>query len=52
MTQNKPTILYKLKLFLLALLGYCCIFLMPASFSRFWACSFGPSSPVKVSTVH
>jgi hypothetical protein len=32
MTQNKPTILYKLKLFLLALLGYCCIFLMPAIF--------------------
>jgi Zn-dependent protease with chaperone function len=32
MTQNKPTILYKLRLFLLALLGYCCIFLMPAIF--------------------
>jgi Zn-dependent protease with chaperone function len=32
MTPIKPTMLYKLKLFLLVLVGHCCIFLMPAIF--------------------
>ncbi|HEU4872298.1 MAG TPA: M48 family metallopeptidase [Pyrinomonadaceae bacterium] len=32
MTQIKPTMLYKLKLFLLALVGYCYILLLPAIF--------------------
>lgn len=32
MTQNKPTVLYTLKLFLLALVGYCYIFSVPAIF--------------------
>ena len=35
MTQIKPTMGYKLKVFLLALLGYCYIFLMPAIFLAF-----------------
>src|SRR5688572_14261902 len=32
MTQSKPAMLYKLTLFLLWLVGYCCIFLLPVIF--------------------